>query len=628
EKDKVQKIADSLNIKMTTRDMRHTDGKVQLQALCGQWLPLAKTVLDMVCDKLPAPCEMTEEKAEKLMCSMTERFDSLPPETQELKSAFLACSSEDNTPVIVFVSKMFPVERKYLPQNRPQPLTAEEISQRREQARLRHAQRLAESQAQNPAIDDEKEGKESESDVVFIAFARVFSGTVRKEQELYVLGPKHDPHFLKSGEVIDPNLTLKDLKSGQHITKVKVEQLFLLMGRELEDLDAVPAGNVLGIGGLEEHVLKSATLSTTVACPAFTELTQVVVPIVRVAVEPAHPQDMPALVKGLRLLNQADACVQVIVQETGEHVLVTAGEVHLQRCLDDLRERYAKVVINASEPIVPFRETVVVPPTVDMVNEAIQEQNVAKKDGENETVEELISLSTPNKQSLIKIRASPLPTGVTDLLESHAELLKALDKHMNFKIGHQNKDNIDESENLDSDCESQTVLAEHTLKAIEILKEKLKEAFAAAGDKWKGAENHIWSLGPRRCGPNILLNKVPSYDHPTIWKQFEGSDPRFEYDSSFVNGFQLATLAGPLCEEPLMGVCFEVEEWILKDKTQVDQISNSDAVSSQPYGPFSGQIMSIVKEGCRRAFQAQPQRLMAAMYSCNIQVNAEVLGEC
>jgi hypothetical protein len=38
-------------------------------------------------------------------------------------------------------------------------------------------------------------------------------------------------------------------------------------------------------------------------------------------------------------------------------------------------------------------------------------------------------------------------------------------------------------------------------------------------------------------------------------------------------------------------------------------------------------MMSAVKEGCRKAFQAQPQRLMAAMYSCTIQVNAEVLGE-
>ena len=39
------------------------------------------------------------------------------------------------------------------------------------------------------------------------------------------------------------------------------------------------------------------------------------------------------------------------MQETGEHVLITAGEVHLQRCLQDLRENYAKIQINSSEPI-------------------------------------------------------------------------------------------------------------------------------------------------------------------------------------------------------------------------------------------------------------------------------------
>lgn len=66
-----------------------------------------------------------------------------------------------------------------------------------------------------------------------------------------------------------------------------------------------------GIGGLEEHVLKTATLSTDVACPAFRELQLMAVPILRVAVEPQRPSDLPALVKGLRLLNQADACVQV-----------------------------------------------------------------------------------------------------------------------------------------------------------------------------------------------------------------------------------------------------------------------------------------------------------------------------
>jgi len=41
-----------------------------------------------------------------------------------------------------------------------------------------------------------------------------------------------------------------------------------------------------GIGGLEDHVLKSAALSSTVACPAFTDIHQEATPIVRVAIEP------------------------------------------------------------------------------------------------------------------------------------------------------------------------------------------------------------------------------------------------------------------------------------------------------------------------------------------------------
>lgn len=40
--------------------------------------------------------------------------------------------------------------------------------------------------------------------------------------------------------------------------------------------------------------------------------------------------DLPKLVEGLKLLNQADPCVEVLVQETGEHVILTAGELHLE----------------------------------------------------------------------------------------------------------------------------------------------------------------------------------------------------------------------------------------------------------------------------------------------------------
>lgn len=150
-----------------------------------------------------------------------------------------------------------------------------------------------------------------------------------------------------------------------------IENLYLLMGKELEELDEAAAGNIIGIRGLQQHVLKTATLSNTIFCPSFCDLTLMATPIFRVAVEPKNPIDMPKLVKGLKLLNQADACVQVIVQENGEHVLVTLGEVHLERCVYDLENQYSKCLLNVSSPIVPLRETIVPKATMDMVNEAI-----------------------------------------------------------------------------------------------------------------------------------------------------------------------------------------------------------------------------------------------------------------
>ena len=66
-------------------------------------------------------------------------------------------------------------------------------------------------------------------------------------------------------------------------------------------------------------------------------------PIVRVAVEPAQPTQMPQLVAGLRLLNRADPFVEVVVQESGEHVIGAAGDSrlhsrlqHQSRALDAL----------------------------------------------------------------------------------------------------------------------------------------------------------------------------------------------------------------------------------------------------------------------------------------------------
>jgi ribosome assembly protein 1 len=53
-------------------------------------------------------------------------------------------------------------------------------------------------------------------------------------------------------------------------------------------------------------------------------------PIVRVALEPIKSADMPRLIGGLKLLSQSDPCVETFQQQTGEHVILTAGELHLE----------------------------------------------------------------------------------------------------------------------------------------------------------------------------------------------------------------------------------------------------------------------------------------------------------
>ncbi|KAL3866062.1 hypothetical protein ACJMK2_043403 [Sinanodonta woodiana] len=143
DKEMIEKIIKSLDLKISARDSRHSDSRVQLQAIISQWLPVSSAVLSIVVDKLPSPLEMSEEKVEKLMCSQSRRFDSFPAETQKLKKVFMECDSSEEAPVILFVSKMFPVEKKSLPRNRQRPLTEQDLSLRREQARLRHAARLA-----------------------------------------------------------------------------------------------------------------------------------------------------------------------------------------------------------------------------------------------------------------------------------------------------------------------------------------------------------------------------------------------------------------------------------------------------------------------------------------------------
>ena len=274
-------------------------------------------------------------------------------------------------------------------------------------------------------------------------------------------------------------------------------------------------------------------------------------------------------------------------------------QVHLQRCLKDLQEEYAKCSVTVSEPIgkilllpsrtkifpsVPFRETIVIPPDTDMVNEAIE------KEDEKEEKDAVITIATPNHQCTLTLRAVPLPGKLAKLLDDQQQLLRGLGSKM-------------------------PTAAQEQVSSLRKQVENLIEEV----DELKGCAEKLWSLGPKRCGPNLLFNCVKDLSTGSAWGGDEGKvtsgDERAELCNAVLHGFQLATLAGPLCEEPMMGVAFLLLDWKL------------EANEEEGWGPLSGQIVSTMKEGCRKAFNASNPRLMVAMYSCQIQVRAEVLGK-
>ncbi|RXG70194.1 Elongation factor-like GTPase 1 [Armadillidium vulgare] len=628
----MEKIAASLDVKLPFTILKTVDHRLKLNFIMSNWLSLSSSVLEMVVSELPSACEVTDDRACKLMCTATQRFDSLPPQTQKLKKAFVDCCSDDDRPLIVYVSKMFGVEKSCIShktgskveseaKSQRRPLTMEEIKERRKMILLLKEKGNVANGVQNSDAVEEEHVEEEEEEEELIAFARVFSGTLRVGQKVFVLGPKHNPNKI-IGLTDEESLPHEVLDSLEYIHYSEVKDIYLLMGRHLERVNNAPAGSIIGIGGLE-GIFKSATLSSTPFCTPFTELTLQASPILRVAVETVDPRDLPKLRKGLNILNQSDPCVQVKFKESGEYILITAGEVHLQKCIQDLEERYARVSLTVSPPIVPFRETIIPPPTVDRLNEAILGENiyVGKVDAQthkNGTYE------ITNSIGRLKVQAVSLPLAVTKLLEENSHIIQMIYRSRRKIVPSVNNSNINNNCNgindLNSDLEKYEPyeeLSSEALRVINSFKNDLKNVLEESGEMWKETFNQIWSFGPHYCGCNILLNRIESYKRPSFWEGVSSDfeSPFLTYDTNFVTGFQIASSAGPLCEEPMMGVCFIVEDW------EVNTSSNSSVSDTM------GQIIPMVKDSLRKSFENSHQRLVCAMYSCVVNVTSEVVGK-
>ena len=173
----------------------------------------------------------------------------------------------------------------------------------------------------------------------FYAFGRVFSGKVRNGQSVRILGPNY-----KHGKQVD--LSIKT-----------IQRVVIMMGSKAENVVDVPCGNTCSLVGVDEAILKQGTITTSSSAYTIRSMKYSVSPVVRVAVNAKNPADLPKLVSGLLKMSKADPLVQVINTDT-EHIICGSGELHLEICLKDLVEDYAKIEIVKSDPVVPYKETV------------------------------------------------------------------------------------------------------------------------------------------------------------------------------------------------------------------------------------------------------------------------------
>ncbi|KAG0320496.1 Elongation factor 2 [Linnemannia gamsii] len=174
----------------------------------------------------------------------------------------------------------------------------------------------------------------------FYAFGRVFSGTVRAGLKVRIQGPNFIP-----GTKTD--LFVKS-----------VQRIVLMMGRSVEPIEDCPAGNIVGLVGIDQFLLKSGTITTCETAHNLKVMKFSVSPVVQVAVECKNAADLPKLVEGLKRLSKSDPCVLCFTSESGEHIVAGSGELHLEICLKDLEEDHAQIPIRKSDPVVQYKETI------------------------------------------------------------------------------------------------------------------------------------------------------------------------------------------------------------------------------------------------------------------------------
>lgn len=209
----------------------------------------------------------------------------------------------------------------------------------------------------------------------FFAFGRVFSGVASTGQKVRIMGPNYVPG--KKEDLYEKN----------------IQRTILMMGRYTEPIEDVPCGNICGLVGVDQFLVKTGTLTTSQAAHNMKMMKFSVSPVVRVAVNCKNPAELPKLVEGLKRLAKSDPMVQITHEEAGDYIVAGAGELHLEICLKDLEEDHACIEIVKKDPVVSYRETVTEDSSIQCLSKS------------------------PNKHNRLYMRASPMSMELATAIE-------------------------------------------------------------------------------------------------------------------------------------------------------------------------------------------------------------------
>ncbi|KAK2592562.1 Cytoplasmic GTPase/eEF2-like protein (ribosomal biogenesis) [Conoideocrella luteorostrata] len=610
----LEKITKSLNLTIQPHIIRARDPRLLLTTVFASWLPLSTALLVSVIESLPSPPTAQADRIPDLI----DQSPGSEVVDKSIREAMVSFKHDKSDPVVAYVSKMVSIPESELPENKRKPgqMSGEEARELARKKRV-EAARAAAQEASDRAVGgltealdnthiedpDTKQEEQKIDPEHLIGFARIYSGTLSVGDKIYVIPPKWSP--------ADPNPETQP-------QEVTVTALYMLMGRNLESLDSVPAGVVFGIGGLEGKILKSGTLCTRLdGAVNLAGVSMAGKPIVRVALEPVNPADLDKMIHGLELLVQSDPCAEYEQFGSGEHVLLTAGELHLERCLTDLKERFARCEIQAGEPIVPYRETI--------VRAEEMRPPVNKELGRGAVVG-----TTSSKQVTISLRVRPLPSEVTSFLLKNADVIKRFNSESKPVDQGEDQGHSDGQENIVADTAVTGVTAGKALSAEELRSQLQKQLEIGKGrDVWKNQVDHIVAFGPRRTGPNLLIDATKDGILPKVFgsnEDKEVSAPRVgetlhpgHLSDKITYAFQLAAAQGPLCNEPVQGVAVFIEDISL-------DLLEDDASTRDKLSRLTSEIIKTFQSALRSAFLDWSPRLMLAMYSVEIQASTEVLG--